>query len=65
MPCDCVLTTVIWQNLSNKETNPILTRPPNEEHREYRKLVETRPIVSALVQSELDTENSKLQFLYS
>ena len=43
----CVLTTKIWQNISNKETNPTVTRPPNKEHWEYLKLMENRPIVSA------------------
>ena len=27
----CVLTTVIWQNLSNKETNPMLTDPSTNQ----------------------------------
>ena len=36
---------------------------PNKEHGEYRKLMENRPIVSA-VQSEVEIENSKLRCLH-
>ena len=47
---DCVVTTVIRQNLSNKETNPILTDPTTKQR--------------TPIQSEFVSENSKLEFLH-
>ena len=55
---DCVLNTVIWQNLSNKETNPILTDPTTKQRTLRASEINAKPIKSHQHQYH---HNSKLR----